>query len=106
MTDLLVRTSVESGDAHGCFLRAHKRCRAVCAGQSIECGGMEQGHEVGSLKMQAYLLRARTLPASFSLRKHFMQLFLDYLSDSRKRMQLCNDRKAVLDLNATLGIRR
>ncbi|MBV6743824.1 hypothetical protein [Xanthomonas vasicola] len=75
MTDLLVRTSVEEGDAHGCFLRAHKRCRAVCAGQSIECGGSEQGHECDSVKVQACLLRARTLPASFSLRKHFMQLF-------------------------------
>ncbi|WP_162577196.1 hypothetical protein [Xanthomonas nasturtii] len=75
MTDLLVRTSVESGDAHGCFFRAHKRCCAVCAGQSIECGGMEQAHEVGSVKAQAFLLRARTLPASFSLRKHFIQLF-------------------------------
>ncbi|MBV7305641.1 hypothetical protein [Xanthomonas vasicola] len=27
------------------------------------------------MKVQACLLRARTLPASFSLRKHFMQLF-------------------------------
>ncbi|SOO29112.1 hypothetical protein XAP6164_3040034 [Xanthomonas phaseoli pv. phaseoli] len=65
VTDLLVRGSVEEGDAHVCFLRAHIRCRAVRAGQSIECGGVEQGHEVGSVKVQTWLLRARTLPASF-----------------------------------------
>ncbi|UWI58926.1 hypothetical protein [Xanthomonas oryzae] len=84
MTDLLVRTSVEEGDAHGCFLRAHERCRAVRAGQSIECGGIERVHGFDSVSVQACLLRARTLPASFSLRKHFMQLFSDYLSSIRR----------------------
>ncbi len=85
VTDLLVRTSVEEGDAHVCFLRAHTRCRAVGAGQSVECGGVEQGHEVDWVKVQTCCRGREHYPCLFSDASTLCNYVLDYLSGGRSR---------------------